>query len=134
MTRDGLVLPIAAMGDRHLENTLNLYYQKLMVIKNNIGNATPLEKELYGVQSISEEKAAVLISKGLEEAMPYFIEAYLRGLNKPQEMLRNIYGRNTRLTKFDNTLALETGNTVEITSPEVEYKGINTDEESELPF
>jgi hypothetical protein len=106
ITRDGKGMPIAAMKDDHLVNMLNLVYQKVMLIKNARSQGKPFEARLYGVQTITDENAADLINQALNEMAPYFIEAYLRDLPEPKEMLRAIFDRSKRLEGFDNVPVL----------------------------
>jgi len=110
VTKDGASMPIPSMGDDHLTNMCNLFAKKMTELKSIATGATDkFTSRLYGIRTVSPEDAADAINMILEQAAPYFMEAYLRGLEGPRNMLRDVYGRSIRLEGFDNTILLNPG-------------------------
>ena len=110
-TRDGKKMPIASMQDDHLVNMCNIFFQRAFTLKNASKNQDDrFSARLYGVRVVNSEDAADLINEILDIAAPYFLEAYLRGLEDPRVMLETIYDRKTRLEGFDNTALMLKGN------------------------
>lgn len=102
ITRQGKTMPIASMDDNHLVNLINIYYQKIVQIKNARATGDFFKARLYGVEIIDDETAADIINEAMEKLAPYIAEAYLRGLEGPRVMLQTIFDRTGRLEGFDN--------------------------------
>ena len=105
-TRDGQHIPVAAMDDNHLINTIRLFFNKISEIKAAMAAldtaptaSTRFTSRLYNVKTINPEDAADAFRDAIEAATPYLLEAYLRGLKEPQQWLQDAFGRTTAIPR-----------------------------------
>jgi hypothetical protein len=102
VTREGKRMAIAEMKNSHLINMIKLVLSKAIEVKGMADAAqnqtvSRYTQRLYGVKTVSPEEAADLTKLIIEKADPYLLEAYLRGLQEPVEMLQKAIGRSERL-------------------------------------
>jgi hypothetical protein len=93
-TREGRQIPIASMEPDHLTNTCNMAFKLCIEARKAAAAGTDtLDSRLAGVRPMDVDEAVSVIERTMEEFHPYFLEAYLRGLDGPRKMLQAIYNR-----------------------------------------
>lgn len=104
MHRDanGNELPIAAMDDRHLVNTVKMKCRTITQILSSCATITdPAQAALYGIKARSPEAAGEDARKVCVKLYPYLSEALLRGgqaAAECAEAIRLAIGRNSAFT------------------------------------
>lgn len=94
ITREGKECIVAEMSDTHLVNFINFVITNTKRVKKS---NDPFQDSLYGRKALSDKEAGEIIRECIEELYPYLVEAYLRGLKKPQELLRQLIQRESAL-------------------------------------
>jgi hypothetical protein len=88
MTKEGNIMPIAAMEDEHLQNTIKLICRPMIELQQNLARPTEglsaRARALYGdTVKVSAEKFEEVYSLWCEKISPYIMEAAMRGLLGP---------------------------------------------------
>lgn len=96
-TKEGRILTLANMSNKHLLNTINLLLEPMI----SIIDASNLEFDednkylahAYDIPSLNPYEVSSMLIDTMLNVQPYLIEAYLRGLHEPIEQLNIILKR-----------------------------------------
>lgn len=103
-TKSGETMFISMMEDDHLQNTINMYVNKIRSQKELLGakvNISPMKMAMYGVDTARLVEAAKKSIKACcTKLYPYLAEAMLRGFDYKVQ-LQEIFERTSAEPKFD---------------------------------
>lgn len=105
-TREGQTMPIAAMDDEHLINTINFFAKAGISATENITQEikqSRRSKALYGDRQLNDNQYKEIITRTVLKLGPYVIEATIRGLDI-RETLIKLMGRNAKDDEAPNTI------------------------------
>ena len=113
-TKGGMEMPIPAMADDHLVNTIKFLLRQFNEAKNGIGakvNLSPIQMALYNVDAKDLGKKAARQMRLIRETlMPYVLEASIRNIT-PVDDLQIAFERksseNVPIISDEDTLLLE---------------------------
>ena len=100
-------MPIAAMDDTHLLNTLNLFVRRLKayIETAKVGNGLDeVQRAVYDVERVNPQDVAQRIRYFLTVASPYILELYIRGDMSFRDELCELIQREGRLETGLNQL------------------------------
>jgi hypothetical protein len=106
-SRDGIVQPIASMENSHLLNYIRMMMSKvgevnaaLRLLDEPSTSRGRFQSALYGMREVTPEDAASEIRNIIDALTPYLLEAYLRNMPEPREMLAEAIGRSETMKIF----------------------------------
>lgn len=98
-TKEGQIMPINTMEDKHLINTINLFITKLDDAKWVLEeNDSAFYRAVNGIE-MDKSGAKNYANNFVEVVSPYITEAVIRGLNlvEQRENMQNLLGREGRV-------------------------------------